>query len=43
LGRLEMHISGYVTMMLGVIFTLVLAGVLILLLMRRNQNNQNQK
>jgi hypothetical protein len=38
-----MHISGYVAMMLGVILTLALAGGLILVLMRRNRNNQNQK
>jgi nitrate reductase gamma subunit len=38
-----MHISGYVAMMIGVILTLALAGGLILLLMRRNRNNQNQK
>jgi hypothetical protein len=38
-----MHVNGYMVMVLGVILTLALAGGFVLLLMRRNRNNQNQK
>jgi hypothetical protein len=35
-----MHINGYVVMMLGVVCTLAFSGLLILLLMRRNQDKK---
>jgi hypothetical protein len=37
-GDTEMDASGYVAMVLGVVFSLALAGVLIALLLRRNRD-----